>query len=354
MIGTVLRYLIAEGTMRISSNFLRMMALALLLILAIMPASSSQGQSPFKLTDCREVAFSTEEDFLTRAGTPADGNPIISDGDLLGRNGKVCARNRDLVNAFDVTPDMGLDAADIIDLEEELIVFSTELNSPHGNFTAGDLLTNKGVAIPNSALMYAFGQFPDLGLDATHLVGETRAISAFLAYALDKGRAYWVQNPGALAGMLEEHSIDIWFSIEGTAEIAGAPTILDGDLLSAANGTVIKRNGEWLAVPIPAGLPSRGVDFGLDAFGSDCYGDMNWARFSTELLYTDEAGNVLTDGDVLANGGGVLQVNWDLTAGFEPMTRMLGLDALSYPYWRESCEEVPGYLPLIVRRLQGS
>jgi hypothetical protein len=155
--------------------------------------------------------------------------------------------------------------------------------------------------------------------------------------------------------MLKEYSIDLWFSIEGTAEMVGAPTILDGDLLSAANGTIIKRNGEWLAAPIPAGLPSRGVDFGLDAFGADCYGSMDWARFSTEILYKDVAGNTLTDGDVLAYGGGVLQVNWDLTAGFEPMTRMLGLDALSYPYWRESCgQKVPGYLPLITRRLRGS
>jgi hypothetical protein len=336
--------------MRISSNFPRVMALVLLLILAIMPANSSQSQSPFNLADCREAAFSTEEDFLTQAGAPADGNPIISDGDLLSRNGTICARNRQLVHALDVTQDLGLDAVDVIDIREELIAFSTELDSPHGNFTAGDLLTNKGAAIPNSALMAAFGQHPDLGLDALHFVGETRPIEAFLAYALDKGRGFWAQNPNSLPAMLKEYSIDIWFSIEGTAHIVGALPILDGDLLSAANGAIVKRNGEWLAAPIPAGLPSRGVDFGLDAFGADCFGNMEWARFSTEILYRNEAGNTLTDGDVLAHGGGVLQTNWEWIAGFEPMTRMLGLDALSYPYWRESCgQETPGYLPLIVR-----
>mgnify|MGYP006971848208 CR=1 FL=1 len=155
--------------------------------------------------------------------------------------------------------------------------------------------------------------------------------------------------------MLEEYSVDLWFSIEGTLEIAGAAPILDGDLLSAASGTVVERNGDWLASPIPAGLPYRGVDFGLDAFGAGCFGKMEWARFSTEILYRgDDAGPAFTDGTVLAYGGGVLQENWDLIAGFEPMTRMMGLDALSYPYWRENCgEKLPSYLPLILRRPQG-
>ena len=339
--------------MRTSSHSLRMVALALLLIVAVMPASSSLSQAPFTLTDCREVAFSTEEDFITRAGTPADGNPIISDGDLLGRNGRVCARNLELIQPFDVTQDMGLDAADVIDIQNALVAFSTELDSPHGNFKAGDLLSNKGAAIPNSALMAAFGQHPDMGLDAIHFVGETRSVSAFLNYAREKGRAYWAQYPGALRDSLRQYQIDIWFSVEGTLAIPGAVTILDGDLLSALNGTVVEGNGDWLAAPIPAGLPSRGVDFGLDAFGADCYGSMDWARFSTEILYRgeDKGTTAFTDGDVLGYGGGVLQDNWDLVAGFEPHSRMLGLDALSYPYWREACaEKVPGYLPLILRR----
>jgi len=191
-----------------------------------------------------------------------------------------------------------------------------------------------------------------MGLDAIHFVGETRAIAAFLAYAKDKGRDFWAQNPDAFRGMLKEHGIDLWFSIEGTIPLVGAPMILDGDLLSAANGTIVHRNANWLSLPIPAGLPDRGVDFGLDAFGSDCFGKNEWARFSTEILYRPkDPVNTFTDGDVLAYGGGVLQTNWDLTAGFEPLTRMVGLDALTYPYWREECGPSGlGLLPLILRR----
>jgi len=332
-------------------KLLPLIALVLLLMMTVGSASSSLGQAPFSLGDCREVGFSTEEDFFSQGPTPADGNPIISDGDLLGRNGRICARNRELVQTFDVTPDMGLDAADIISIKDGLVAFSTELDSPHGNFRAGDLLTNQGAVIPNAALLAAFGQHPDLGLDAAHFVGDTQPIVAFLAYAKDKGRDFWAQNPNEFPAMLKEYQIDLWFSIEGTIPLVGAPMILDGDLLSAANGTVVQRNGDWLASPIPAGLPNRGVDFGLDAIGADCYGDMQWARFSTEILYRPEQGSVFTDGDVLAFGGGVLQDNWDLIAGFEPLTRMMGLDALTYPYWREECGgRIPGYLPLILRR----
>ena len=334
-----------------NKKILPVAALVLLLVMAVGPASSSLGQAPFNLGDCREVGFSTEEDFVSQGPRPADGNPIISDGDLLGRNGRICARNRELVQAFDVTPDMGLDAADVISIKDGLVAFSTELDSPHGNFRAGDLLTNQGAAIPNAALLAAFGQHPDLGLDALHFVGDTRPVAAFLAYAGEKGRDFWSRNPNEFPAMLKEYQIDFWFSIEGTIALAGAPMILDGDLLSAATGTVIQGNGDWLAPPIPAGLPDRGVDFGLDAFGADCYGKMDWARFSTEILYHPEQGGTFTDGDVLGFGGALLQLNWDLIAGFEPMTRMMGLDALTYPYWREECgERIPGYLPLILRR----
>jgi hypothetical protein len=184
-----------------------------------------------------------------------------------------------------------------------------------------------------------------------HFVGDTQAIAGFLAYVREKGRNFWVQNPNVFPGMLEEFHIDLWFSIEGTLATPGAPMILDGDLLSAASGAVVYRNGEWLAPPIPAGLHNRGVDFGLDAFGANCYGKRDM-RFSTEILYRHEdPALTFTDGAVLAFGGGVVEKNWDLIAGFEPMTRMMGLDALTYPHWREECVEARewDYLPMIMR-----
>jgi hypothetical protein len=128
--------------------------------------------------------------------------------------------------------------------------------------------------------------------------------------------------------------------------------ILDGDLLSAATGTVVFRNGDWLASPIPAGLPDRGVDFGLDAVGADCRGKRDTARFSTEILYRDkDSAFAFTDGTVLDYGGQTVHTNWDLIAGFEPATRMMGLDALTFPRFREQCEPLgeSDYLPMIMR-----
>lgn len=337
-------------------NIPRLAALGLLLIVTMIVPGLSAGQRLSSLAGCREIGFSTEEDFLTRGPTPADGNPLISDGDLLGRDGRICLRNRDLVlESFDVTQDMGLDAADVISLEQELVVFSTELDSPHGNFKAGDLLTNHGAAVPNRALMAAFGQVPDMGLDGLHFVGVTDDIVRFLGFARQQGRDYWLNNPQAFRGYLQEYGLDLWFSIEGTLDRRGAPMILDGDLLSAVNGTVVFSNGDWLAAPIPAGLPDRGVDFGLDGFGADCHGKKETARFSTEILYRDQdAAIIFTDGSVLNYGGGVLETNWNLIAGFEPATRMMGLDALTYPRWREECVEdrESDYLPMIMRLFQ--
>lgn len=334
-------------------NILRVIALALLLVMALLPASQTLSLEVSPLAHCREIGFSTEEDFLSQGPTPPDGNPIISDGDLLGRNG-ICARNRDLVhNAFDVDVDVGLDAVDIISIEQALVAFSTELDSPHGNFKAGDLLTNQGAAVPNQALLAKFGRFLDLGLDSIHFIGRTDSIIAFLAFVQKQGRDYWLKIPEAFPVELERYGIDLWFSVEGTLPIVGAPMILDGDLLSAATGTVVYRNSQWLWSPIPAGIPDRGVDFGLDAFAADCFGNRATVRFSSEILYRHrDSALTFTDGDVLKLGGGIVEKNFDLIAGFEPRARMMGLDALTYPLWREQCVELDefGYLPMILRR----
>jgi len=276
---------------------------------------------------CKDLAFSTEEDFVTQGPEPPDGNPIISDGDLLGPNCVVCARNARLLLQFDVTSDLGLDAVDVIDTESELVAFSTELDSPNqGQFTAGDLLVTNGAIIPNIALAYPFGSQYNIGLDAVHFVGPTEDIIAFLAAVEKLPPSHWVQNPGGFAEMLNEYGIDIWFSAEGTGQSATNPGFLDGDLLSAANGTIVASNAALLPVGIPAGIPSRGVDFGLDAVGADRGGGLQTIQFSTEILYQARPG--FTDGDLLRFGNGVVRTNLELLLPCEPMANFLGLDAI--------------------------
>ena len=55
---------------------------------------------------CKMLYFSTEEDFVTQGPEPADGNPIISDGDLLGPGCVVFARNHKLLTAFKTERDL--------------------------------------------------------------------------------------------------------------------------------------------------------------------------------------------------------------------------------------------------------
>jgi hypothetical protein len=290
---------------------------------------------------CRNIAFSTEVDFITHGPEPPDGNPIISDGDLLGANCVVCARNHELLNTFQCQYDLGLDAVDVIDieLEDPLVAFSTELDHPEGLFTAGDLLSTHGAVIPNSALLAKFDIRADLGLDAVHFTGEMDHVVGFLLSAQDIGRDRWREEPGILPELLQEHELDIWFSTEGTAPTPDSPGFLDGDLLSAKTGMIVASNGVLLPIYVPAGIPDRGVDFGLDAVtaeravpvvdpNSGYVPDRKAIIFSTEILYNSEVFN-FTDGDVIRLGDGVVRRNGDLVNCFEPKTHELGLDALS-------------------------
>ena len=213
------------------------------------------------------VFFSTEEDFVTQGPEPRDGNPIISDGDLLNSSGFVYMRNSELLRLFQVKFDLGLDAADVIDINKRSVAFSTELDHPGGMFTAGDLLATNGAILPNSALLAAF-HIPrdlDLGLDAVHFIGSKDTISTFLEIVKRQGREYWLKNPEGLMKYLKQYGIDIWFSVEGTAPTVRSPMFLDGDLLSAATGTIVLSNRDALPGTVPAGIPNRGVDFGMDA-----------------------------------------------------------------------------------------
>jgi hypothetical protein len=307
------------------------LALVLVLTLLLSPSPAMSQVGPDALANCRQLAFSTEEDFRS-------GETIISDGDLLGiltdptgaRRCEICARNADLLQGFDVTQDLGLDAADVLDIELYRVAFSTELDSPNlGQFTAGDLLITNVTIIPNQALTYKFLVGYDIGLDAVHFVGSLENIKGFLDEAQAIRREGWLDPLDRLAGMLEQWSIDIWFSTEGTLGPVADPGFLDGDLLSARTGTIVATNAMLLPDPeVPAGLPDRGVDFGLDAVTSDRSGQRLRIHLSTEILFeSDEI--QFTDGDVLRFGNGVAIKNWDLIQCFVPKAMELGLDALS-------------------------
>jgi hypothetical protein len=322
----------------------------LLVLVALVPLRPATGEELSLPQACEQLAFSTEEDFITRGPEPADGNPYISDGDLLSLDCVICARNRDLVQNLDVADDLGLDAADVIDSAASLVVFSTELDSPNrGQFTAGDLLTTDGAIIPNVALTHGFPVGYDIGLDALHFVGEKRAILAFLDEIQQYRRDDWLEDPGKLAEILGQYEIDIWFSTEGTWTPVGAVGFLDGDVLSVRNGAVVAHIEDLLPGGVPAGIPDRGVDFGLDAVTADRRGDKEAIRFSTEILYEDEFS--FTDGDVLLAGNGVSHVNQDLVKCFEPQAGFLGLDAF---HWM-AAELQPGvYLPVVLRALEAT
>ena len=77
---------------------------------------------------------------------------------------------------------------------------------------------------------------------------------------------------------------------------------------------------------MPAGIPSRGVDFGLDGLTGARNGLVSYIHFSTELLFSEDV--AFTDGDVLQLNNGVIYPSDSLTGCFEPLTDMLGLDAL--------------------------
>jgi hypothetical protein len=275
-----------------------------------------------------KIFFSVEEDFVNQDPVPGDDNPIISDGDLLNAGGHVYIPNLKLLNAFEVESDLGLDAADVIDIEGYFVAFSTELDDPKGLFTAGDLLTTWGAILPNSALLYAFDDIShnlDLGLDAVHFIGDREDIIEFFRKVKEKGNEYFLHEPGDLIWFLEENNIDILFSTEGTAPKPGDPQFLDGDLLSAVRGTIVIPNSELLPPNVPAGIPERGCDFGLDAVTLDKKKNIG---FSTEILYEGELS--FTDGDVLVQGDEVVLHNASLIKAFGLKVGDLGLDALSF------------------------
>ena len=326
-------------------KFLKLVPLGLVVALFLASPFTALTQGGTQLARCKDLAYSTEEDFVTQGPVPPDGNPVISDGDLLSQTGSVCMRNAQLLQQFDVTVDLGLDAVDVLDVEKELVAFSTELNSPYGTFRHGDLLFTSGAVIPNQALLTLFQVSGDRGLDALHFVGDPQAILAFHELAKGISRDAWLREPGKLITELKRLKVNIWFSIEGTERVAAVVPIYDGDLLSVATGTLVAGNGILLPASVPAGLPSRGVDYGLDAVTATRSGNRSDIRFSTEILYRGKP--PFTDGDILRFGNGVAIADSDLYKALEPKADFLGTDAL---YIRLEDQQVTlNFLPAVLK-----
>jgi len=326
--------------MKLSKNFTILFSVSLLFLMSNLVNAQGLVES-HGLSDAQDLAeaqvirpsifFSTEVDFVSRTETGA--LTVISDGDLLHSSGNIYMRNNELLKKFDVKYDLGLDAVDVISRRLNLVAFSTELDSPWGNFTAGDLLTTWGTVIPIAALLSAFDipHHLNLGLDAVQFIGKEENIIHFIKVINEIDPDDLVNNPSLLREFLKKYDVDIWFSTEGTAPTPQNPLFLDGDLLSAAHGIIIEPNSVLLPTSVPAGIIRRGVDFGLDAV--TCYrnGYKKSILFSTEILFEREPD--FTDGDVLRYANGSIYLNnFDLIWRFNPRANFLGLDALSNSY----------------------
>lgn len=318
------------------------LVLCLIIVMAsvALPGLAASQVGTGELKYCKDFAFSTEEDFLGP-------DIVISDGDLLGivqsptgaPDCHICARNADLLGqGFDARADLGLDAVDVIDADNYIVAFSTELDSPSVDpigFTAGDLLVtmdtgglfSNAIVILNTALTLNF-QKPvnyDIGLDAIHFVGQPAEIIAFLVDAAAQPQPI---DAGEMVDLLDAYlNVDILFSTEGTFGPVNNPDFLDGDLLSVRLGAVVAGNADLLPGTVPAGIPQRGVDFGLDAATTDRLGTKEQIHYSTEILYDGELS--FSSGDILAYGNGVVATNFELLQCFGPGARELGLDALA-------------------------
>ena len=302
-------------------------------------AGASWAQGGIGILDsCLQAAplfFSTEVDFLTRGPEPPDGNPIVSDGDLLALTGAgsslICVRNADLLSAFQTTADLGLDAVDVlVDGEDRIVIFSTELDAPApGSFRSGDLLATQGAAIPNEVLLQKFEIGYDVGLDAIHAVGSPRALIRFFEDAAQPDRQEWLDDPLILLQLFEAHGVDLWVSIEGTLTSGSLSVLLDGDLLSAREGTVVARNDQILPPDVPAGIPVRGIDFGLDAVSTNRSGELDSLAFSVEISHVTPPD--FGESDLLGLNLGWRASGPNLVSTFEPASSVLGLDAVAVP-----------------------
>ncbi len=223
---------------------------------------------------------------------------FVSGGDLISETGRIVKRNADLTANLGImppTPDLGLDAVDILPTGE--IAFSTDLDvfsETLGPLSQGDLLSNRARVIRRNAdLIQAFHPQPpvaDMGLDAIQ--------------ARDNG--------------------EFWFSTTTNffSETLGT-TVRHGDLLSSS-GQIIKLNEDLLA-PFQPADPKQ--DYGLDALYVWPSGEI-W--FSVKTGFQSTNSSVYTAGDLLSDQGYVVFRNLELTGAFAPLEDVsdFGLDAL--------------------------
>lgn len=165
------------------------------------------------------------------------GQPLgaLQNGDLVSDRGRVVARNQDLLAQFGVmppAPDVGLDAAQVLDSGEILFSIKTDVFSERLGVTLrhGDLLSNGGAVRKTREQLLAAFHPPnakhDYGLDAIHV---------------------W---PGG----------EVWFSVAEGFLDGQLGSISDGDLLSD-QGYIVFRNLELLGAFAPLEKPTN---FGLD------------------------------------------------------------------------------------------
>lgn len=284
-----------------------------------------------------KLFVSWEEDFVRNNATGLPSSHV-TDGDLIDwAAGSIYMTNAQLLSAFPFInlgrQDLGLDAADVINEDKKLVVFSTE--EGRGPLTGGDLLCTNGGVIKNAGLLAKFPGIVSpnitqpMGLDAVQMIGKNEAIQSFLEYVKGLPLNYYELNPLQLSQDLTQWGIDIWFSTEINASLIApqTPLFLDGDVLSAKSGTIVVPQSGLFSLAYAAGIPNRGMDFGLDGLIAPRTGDKAKIYFSTEVLNVSP---LFTDGDLLSLGG-TIAVNYStLASPSAPPVRFLGLDAVSY------------------------
>ena len=242
----------------------------------------------------REIWFSTGRGFTSTNRWPPTNQ--ISAGDLLSNRGRVVKRNADLVGRLGVmppTPDLGLDAVDIVRKGEILFsipvdVFSETLGPIHH----GDLLSNRGAIVKrNQDLLAAFHPLSsrDAGLDAVQLMPDG----------------------------------EILFSIQSNVVVSSTLTLSRGDVLSDRGRVYLAH--QQLLINFQPTVTNR--DFGLDALRILPSGEI-W--FSVEEGFTDKRLGAIQSGDLLSNRGCRIFSNQELVAAFAPSDPApdYGLDAL--------------------------
>ena len=243
----------------------------------------------------REIWFSTVSRFTAAAGPTT----FVGSGDLLSTSGRIVKRNADLftsVGAFPPSPDLGLDAVDILPGGEIAFSLVSDITSTTlGQLHHGDLLSTRGrILRRNQDLLAPFGVMPptpEVGLDAVQV--------------LESGE------------ILFSIATDIFSERLGV-------TLRRGDLLSS-NGRV-ERSQQKLVSRFHPPKPAT-ADYGLDALHLWPGGEI-W--FSTEQGFQDAVLGPILEGDLLSDQGYIVFRNLELLNAFAPIEDppSFGLDAL--------------------------